>query len=177
MLAVPDQLRGNSLAKILDDLRVNYGKLSRNGRLKGLVIADQDAKVLAVNSFFDDQINYWDIGAIGAALYGVSKQGRDFFGANELERASLIYQNTQFFVHSIGQVSLNDGRMRELILIVIGDKAINIGLIIMQMRRFGPKIKEQVEEDENSQMTMKMSETEFAKHIDELKRELFNLAP
>jgi predicted regulator of Ras-like GTPase activity (Roadblock/LC7/MglB family) len=174
---IPDQIRGNNLAKILDDLRRAYGKLSRIGRIYGLAITDQDAKVLAVNSFFDNNMNYWDIGAIGAALYGVSNQAKDFFNAGDLERASLIYNNNQFFVHSIGRVSLSNGNSRELILIIIGDRKINVGLVIMQMKKFVNKIRAQVEEDEKAQSVMQMSEKEFLSHITDLKKELFNLAP
>ncbi len=175
MLKIPDQIRGNSLSRILDKFRLKYGQLSRIGRLNGLLIADQDAKVLAVNSFFDNKINYWDIGAIGGALFGVAKQGKDFFSSSDLERASLIYQNIQFFVHSIGEVKLNNGNKRELIMIAIGDRSMNIGLIVMQMQKFATKIKDQVEKDELSQNMMKMSENEFYKHIEEIKREIFDL--
>jgi hypothetical protein len=79
MKPIPNQLRSGELTKILDQIRKDYGQLSRTGPLDGLIIADQNAKVLAVNTFFDTKLNYWDIGAIGAAFYGVSKQGRDFF--------------------------------------------------------------------------------------------------
>ena len=175
MATIPDSIRNNELTKILDEFRTNFCRLSRHSQLHGVVIADQDAKVLAVNSFFDKDINYWDIGAIGAALYGVSKQGKDFFNAEDLERASLIYKNTQFFVHSIGDITLTSGKTRELILILIGDKQMNIGLAVMQMRNFAPKIKQQVEDDQRSQETMQMSETEFMKHITQLKEELFSL--
>ncbi|HMB65938.1 MAG TPA: hypothetical protein VKO42_03595, partial [Patescibacteria group bacterium] len=69
MNTIPDRLQANALAKILDAFRTSYLRLARKSQLHGIVVADQDAKVLAVNSFFDDNINYWDIGAIGAALY------------------------------------------------------------------------------------------------------------
>jgi predicted regulator of Ras-like GTPase activity (Roadblock/LC7/MglB family) len=175
-MQIPDQIRGNALAKILDDFRSKYGSLSRTGRLMGLVIADQDAKVLAVNSFFEAKINYWDVGAIGAALYGVAKQGKDFFDAKDLEKAVMVYQNVQFFVQNIGSVKLTNSRERELILILIADKELNIGLAMMQLKNFAPRIKQQVEDDEKSQQAMQMSETEFMQHINELKKELFNLA-
>ncbi len=173
MSNIPDQIRANNLAKILDEFRTKYLQLARNSQLHGIVICDQDAKVLAVNSFFDDSINYWDIGAIGAALYGVSKQGKDFFGASDLERASLIFANTQFFVHSIGSVHVESSRTRELVLILIGSKRMNIGLAVMQMRKFAPRIKKEVETDIKTQSAMKMSEQEFFKHISELKGQIF----
>jgi predicted regulator of Ras-like GTPase activity (Roadblock/LC7/MglB family) len=177
MQEIPTQLRGNDLSKILDGIRKRYHTLSRDGRLDGLVIADQDAKVLAVNSFFDQQLNYWDVGAIGAALYGISRQGRDFFRAEKLERASLIYGNVQFFVHRIGAVDLPDGKQRELIAILLGNGKLNIGLVIMFMRKYVKQILEQVEQSEESKQNMLMSESEFQKHLVTLKKELFNLAP
>jgi predicted regulator of Ras-like GTPase activity (Roadblock/LC7/MglB family) len=175
MQTIPNQLRNNSLSKILDAIRLNYGHLSRNGRINGLIIADQDAKVLAVNSLFENQINYWDIGAIGAALYGVSKQGKDFFHAEDLERATMIYQNTQFFVESIGVITIEENRKRELILIILGDKAINIGLVVMQMKKFAPEIKATIEADTTAKTTMQLSEEEFMKQISTLKKELFSM--
>lgn len=174
MKTVPDQIRNNALAKILDDIRLKYGQLSHNSSLLGLVITDSDAKVLATNTFFDTNINYWDVGAIGAALYGIGKQGRDFFAASELKRATLIFDNKKFFVHSIGFVEVKP-RPKELILIIIGEKKINIGLIVMLMQRAAPEIKEKVKEDININKAMRMSEAEFLNHINEMKHELFAL--
>jgi len=175
LTAIPDQLRGNSLSSVLDTIRNEYVRMIRQGRIFGLMIADQDAKVLAVDSFFDAKINYWDIGAIGAALYGVSKQGRDFFHADELDRASLIYKNTQFFVERIGDIIMQTGGQRELILIILGNKEIMMGYIMAQMKKSAPLIKKQVEADVAAQQTMKMSEDEFMKQIKLLKQELFSL--
>jgi len=175
MNSIPDQLRGNSLSTVLDRIRNDYVANVKRGRIFGLMIADQDAKVLAVDSFFDNKINYWDIGAIGAALYGVSKQGKDFFHADELERSSLVYQNTQFFVERIGDISMQTGGQRELILIILGNKEIMMGYIMAQMKKSAPLIKKQVEADVAAQQTMKMSEDEFMKQIKLLKQELFSL--
>lgn len=173
MTSIPDQLRANSLSTILDGIRNDYVRMIRQGRIFGLMITDQDAKVLAVDSFFDSKINYWDIGAIGAALYGVSKQGKDFFNADELDRASLVYKNTQFFVERIGTIAMTNAQERELIMIVIGNEKIVMGFIMNQMKTNAPKIKKQVEADETTQHTMKMSEDEFMKQIKQLKTELF----
>ncbi|MHA1648330.1 MAG: hypothetical protein ACTSVL_12235 [Promethearchaeota archaeon] len=174
-MVVPDSIRGNRLSQILDAFLKQYSSLARNGRIFGLAIIDQDAKTLAVNTFFDEKVNYWDLGAIGAALFGVARQGQDFFQVNSLERASLIYDSKQLFVHSIGQVSLPNQKVRELILLVLCQN-LNIGLIIMQMRRFAPQIKKYVQADINTQKTMQLSESEFHKQIATLKKELFNIA-
>ena len=85
MNTIPDSIRINPVAAMLDDLRRKYAQLSRVGKLFGLIVADQNAKVLAANSFFHTKLNYWDVGAIGAALYGVGKQARDFFHADKLD--------------------------------------------------------------------------------------------
>lgn len=176
MKLIPDQIRGNELTKILDEVQRAYAQLSRIGRINGLVIADQDAKVLATNTHFDTRINYWDIGAIGAALFGVAKQGRDFFKAEDLERAIMLYKNTQLFVQTIGNIHLKGNRLRELILIVLADKQINIGLMNLQMQKFSKQIKEQVEQDQQSQEIMVKSEQEMVKHLNDLKKDLLSQA-
>ena len=95
---VPKVLYQNKIAEILDEVRYNYGKLTRRGYIYGLLAIDQDAKIIAIDSRFDRQLNYWDLSSIGAALYGVSRQGQDFFDADYLDRSSIIYNNLQIFV-------------------------------------------------------------------------------
>ena len=174
LATIPDQIRGNPLSELLDKFLQKYAQVTRSGRIYGLALVDQDAKVLAVNTFFDTDFNYWDIGAIGAALHGVAKQGKDFFQAQAVDRASIIFNDRQFFVHMIGKVILASGKARELILIVIG-KELNIGLIIMLMKGNAEIIKLTVEADQNSQQTMQMSEDEFQNHIHQIKKELFQI--
>ena len=176
MAKIPTQLRSGDLTQILDQIRKDYAQLSRSGQIDGLMIADQDAKVLAVNTFFEDRINYWDIGVIGAALYGVSKQGKDFFRSTEIDRTMICYQDTQFFVQRIGDIDLDNGRQRELLLIVIGNRALNIGLVILQMQKYAAKIRTRVEEDATLKDHLQMSETQFNDHLLEIKKELFQLA-
>lgn len=171
-IQVPDAIRHNELSQILDTFREKYGRLSRVGRLNGLLIVDQDAKVLAVNQFFDTNLNYWDIGAIGAALYGVSKQGRDFLSARNLNRATMIYDSKQFFVQNIGDIQLSDGRTRELILIALGNAKMNIGLVVMQMQRLAPKILAQVQSDAQMHEVMQMSEKELCRHLETIRKEM-----
>lgn len=171
---VPDVIRNNKLSTLLDTFRERYGRLSRVGRLNGLLIVDQDAKVLAVNQFFDTNLNYWDIGAIGAALYGVSKQGRDFLSAGDLDRATMIYQSKQFFVQNIGNIQLADGRTRELVLIALGDTKMNIGLVVMQMRKLAPKILAQVQSNVQMQDVMQMSEKELCRHLETIRKEMIS---
>ncbi len=63
----------------------------------------------------------------------------------------ICYQDTQFFVQRIGDIDLDNGRQRELLLIVIGNRALNIGLVILQMQKYAAKIRTRVEEDANSE--------------------------
>ena len=88
---IPKVLYKNRIVKILDNIRDNYGNLARVGYIYGLLAIDQDAKIIAVDSRFDRQLNYWDLSSIGAAIYGVARQGQDFFEASFLERATIIY--------------------------------------------------------------------------------------
>ena len=171
---IPVKIRDNALSQILNSFLSQYKQLSRRGRIFGLALVDQDAKVLAVNSFFHNSLNFWDIGAIGAALHGVGKQGRDFFHAKTIHRASLIFQEKQFFVHMIGAINFPSQKSRELLLISIGSN-LNIGLIIMMMKKNAEKIKNIVRQDQISQSTLKMSEDEFQKHIYTLRKEMFNI--
>ncbi|MFX1490173.1 MAG: hypothetical protein ACFFBI_13555, partial [Promethearchaeota archaeon] len=103
---IPKVLYKNKITDVLDDIRFNYGKLTRKGYIYGLIAIDQDAKIIAIDSRFDRKLNYWDLSSIGAALYGVARQGQDFFESESLERALIIYNDMRLFVKSIGQVEL-----------------------------------------------------------------------
>ena len=98
-----------------------------------MLLIDQDAKILAVNTFFDPNINFWDIASIGAALYGIAKQGKDFFHTERIVRSSIIYADVQIYAHMIGSVRLSGDEERELLLIVIGEH-LNTGFIIGMMK-------------------------------------------
>ncbi len=172
MLQIPDQIRDNDLSKVLQDLVRKYNQMARD-RIYGLQIIDQDAKVLAVNQLFENKYNYWDIAAIGAALYGISKQGKDFFANSELQRASLIYHSAQFFCHYIGSIETAEGHRRDLLLLSLASKDVKIGLIVHHMRKFSPRIKELIEKNHRIQRELQMSEAEFSVHIDKIKQELF----
>ncbi len=170
---IPEFLYKNKITEVLDEIRYNYGIITRKGYIYGLIAIDQDAKIVAVNSLFDKKLNYWDLSSIGAALYGVSRQGQDFFETDYLERATIIYNNMQLFVKSIGQVNLAKKGMREILIVLLTEKDVNIGVIILQMKRFAPKIKEEIERSGKIKKTLKMSERELKKHIKQLKKEVF----
>ena len=180
---IPKVLYKNKITEILDEIRDSYGILTRKGYIYGLITIDQDAKVIAIDSRFDRQLNYWDLSSIGAALYGVSRQGQDFFEASDLERASIIYNNLQLFVRSIGEVKVpgrkgqkgqGKRRKREVLIVVLAERAVNIGVMILQMNRFAVKMKAEIEKSGLIQETLNMSEAELKVHINKLKKEIFS---
>lgn len=171
--APPAPLFDNEISTVLNDLRAAYSTLSRKGLIRGILAVDQDAKVLAVDDFI--RIwgrEYWNIGALAAALYGVSRQGRAFFDAKPLDRAEMIFGDLQFFVKSVGVARTPGGRARELLLAVLADRDVNIGLIVMQMNRFAPRLLQVVEEEPAAGEMMEMSEREVRARILEMKKAL-----
>jgi predicted regulator of Ras-like GTPase activity (Roadblock/LC7/MglB family) len=173
MHQIPKVLYKNKITEVLDEIRYNYGMLTRKGYIYGLIAIDQDAKIIAIDSRFDKKLNYWDLGSIGAALYGVSRQGQDFFETDYLERATIIYNNMQLFVKSIGKVHLEDKGDREILIVILTEREVNIGVLILQMKRFAPKIKKEIEESGTIKKTLKMGERELKKHIKQLKKQIF----
>ena len=171
---IPRMLYENKITEVLDEIRMNYGTLTRKGYIYGLIAIDQDAKIVAIDSMFDRKLNYWDLSSIGAALYGVSRQGQDFFETDYLERATIIYNNLQLFVKSIGDVNLERKGQREILIVILTDKEVNIGVLILQMKRFAAKIKMEIERSGAIKETLKMSEKELKSHIKKLKSEIFS---
>ena len=171
---IPKVLYENKITEVLDELRENYGLLTRKGYIYGLIAIDQDAKIIAIDSRFDHKLNYWDLSSIGAALYGVARQGQDFFEADFLERATIIYNNMQLFVKSIGHVELQKKGKREILIVTLAEKEVNLGVMIFQMSRFASKIKEAIEESQSIKATLKMSEDELKEHIRKLKKQIFS---
>ena len=173
--AIPKVLYENKITEILDEIRDNYGVLVRKGVIYGLIAVDQDAKIIAVDSRFDSKLNYWDLSSIGAALYGVARQCMDFFDANYLERGDIILNSMQLFVKSLGPIDIQDKRgKREVLIVILADKDVNIGVILLQMDRFGKKIKEEIEKNSKIKETLKLTEKELKVYINNLKKEVFN---
>lgn len=171
---IPKVLYQNKITDVLDEIRENYGKLTRRGYIYGLIAIDQDAKIIAVDSRFDSDLNYWDLSSIGAALYGVARQGQDFFETESLERATIIYNNMQLFVKSIGDVRLQHKGKREILIVLLMDRKVNIGVIILQMNQFAQKIRQAIEANNKIKNTLKMTEKELKEHIKKLKKEIFS---
>ncbi len=170
---VPKALYENEIAQVLDEVRYNYGMLTRKGYIYGLIAIDQDAKIIAIDSRFDRKLNYWDLSSIGAALYGVARQAQDFFETDSLVRATLIYKDLQLYVKSIGEVILLKKGKRKILVILLVDNQVNIGVFILQMRKFSMKIKEAITQSQTVMEKLRMSEQELKNHLRDLKRKVF----
>jgi predicted regulator of Ras-like GTPase activity (Roadblock/LC7/MglB family) len=170
---VPKALYENEIAVVLDEVRYSYGMLTRRGYIYGLIAIDQDAKIVAIDSRFDRKLNYWDLSSIGAALYGVARQAQDFFETDSLIRATLIYKDLQLYVKSIGDVVLNKKGKREILVVLLVDNLVNIGVFILQMRKFSVKIKEAIVKDQELMTKLEMSEQELKIYLKKLKRKVF----
>ncbi len=171
---IPKILYENKVAEVLDEIRYQHGMLTRKGYIYGLIAIDQDAKIIAIDSRFDRKLNYWDLSSIGAALYGVAKQGQDFFESESLERAAIIYNDMRLFVKSITNVELQKKGKRDILIVLLTDNEVNLGVIIYQMKKFAKNIKNEIERNDTMKQTLKMSEQELKKHINELKKEIFS---
>jgi len=172
-LFVPKTLYENEIAVVLDEVRYSYGMLTRRGYIYGLIAIDQDAKIIAIDSRFDRKLNYWDLSSIGAALYGVARQAQDFFETDSLIRATLIYKDLQLYVKSIGDVVLNKKGKREILVVLLVDNEVNIGVLILQMRKFSVKIKKAIVKNQAIMNNLAMTEQELKTYLKELKRKVF----
>jgi predicted regulator of Ras-like GTPase activity (Roadblock/LC7/MglB family) len=172
-LFVPKALYENEISKVLDEIKYTYGILTRKGFIYGLIAIDQDAKIIAIDSRFDRKLNYWDLSSIGAALFGVARQAQDFFETESLIRATLIYKDLQLYVKSIGKVELQKKGRREILIVLLVDKDVNIGIIILQMNKFGQKIREAIKLNNDIMDKLEMNETELKKHLEDMKKKVF----
>jgi predicted regulator of Ras-like GTPase activity (Roadblock/LC7/MglB family) len=170
---VPKVLYKNNVAEILSEMRASYGQIIRRGYIYGLIAVDEDAKIIAVDPRFDGGLNYWDLSSLGAALYGVARQGQDFFEAEYLDRATIIYNNMRLFVKSITDVVIDRSNKREILIVLLTDNKVNIGAMILQMAKFADRIKAAIEDSVPIKNTLKMEEDELKDHIKTLKRDLF----
>ncbi len=175
-LFVPKALYENEITIVLDEIRYSYGMLTRRGYIYGLIAIDQDAKIIAIDSRFDRKLNYWDLSSIGAALFGVARQAQDFFETDSLIRATLIYKDLQLYVKSIGDVMLHKKGKREILVVLLVDNMVNIGVLILQMRKFSQKIKEAITKNQTIMTKLEMTERELKDHLRELKKKVFQSA-
>ncbi len=157
---IPKVLLDNKITPILDEVRFNYGILVRKGYIYGLIAVDQDAKIVAIDGLFDKKLNYWDLSSIGAALYGIARQGKDFFNADNLEVAMMAYNNMKLFVKSVGDVQLQVNKRRDMLIVVLADKDVNLGIMLMQLGKCAPKIRAEIERSKNIRNVLTMNENE-----------------
>jgi hypothetical protein len=170
---IPKVLYENTISDILSEIRMSYGKLTRKGYIYGLIAVDQDAKIIALDPQFDKGLNYWNLSSLGAALYGVARQGQDFFEADYLDRATIIYNNMRLFVKSIINVNIGNERKRQILIVLLTDNNVNIGVLILQMQRFAMAIKREIENSIPIKNVLRMKEDELKDHIKSLKKQLF----
>ncbi len=175
-LFVPKALYENEITIVLDEIRYSYGMLTRRGYIYGLIAIDQDAKIIAIDSRFDRKLNYWDLSSIGAALFGVARQAQDFFETDSLIRATLIYKDLQLYVKSIGDVMLQKKGKREILVVLLVDNMVNIGVLILQMRKFSQKIKEAITKNQTIMTKLQMGERELKEYLRKLKKKVFQSA-
>lgn len=173
---VPKVLYDNEISDILDEIRLSYGKLTRKGFIYGLITIDQDAKIIAIDSRFDRKLNYWDLSSIGAALYGVARQAQDFFEAQALVRATLIFKDLQLYVKSVGKIDLPNKGNREILVILFVDNEVNIGVLILQMNKFAEKIREAIKKSSEIMTKLEMNEAELKDYLKTLKQKIFGSA-
>ena len=163
----------NDVTKVLDDIRHNYGMLTRKGYIYGLIAVDQDAKIIAIDSNFDRKLNYWDLSSIGAALYGVARQAKDFFDTEELIRATLVFKDLMLYVKAVGQIKLDGKGTRDILVILLVDNEVNLGVLILQMKKFAIRINEAITQNKAVMAKLKMNEEELKKNLRELKKKVF----
>jgi predicted regulator of Ras-like GTPase activity (Roadblock/LC7/MglB family) len=170
---VPKDLYENEVTHVLDKMRHDYGMLTRKGFIHGMIAIDQDAKIIAIDSRFDRKLNYWDLSSVGAAMYGVARQAQDFFDAEDLIRGSIIFKDLQLYVRSVGTVNLPKKGKREILIILLVDNEVNIGVIILQMKKYADRIRKAIEESQKTVSRLEMTEIELKKHLLNLKKKVF----
>ncbi|MHA1370783.1 MAG: hypothetical protein ACTSWN_13210 [Promethearchaeota archaeon] len=147
------------ITPLLDDIAKEYARLTGKGGMKGILLVDQDAKILAKNSMFQLK-KPWDMGAIGAALYGVAAQASKYFNAASMERISIIFGNMQLFTHSIGKVDVegDSNISRDLLLVILAEKHVKVGLVIVQMKKYARKILDAIKSSSKSMDLLQLDE-------------------
>ncbi|MHA1792336.1 MAG: hypothetical protein ACTSVI_06800 [Promethearchaeota archaeon] len=150
---------------ILDDLTRSYARLTGRGGIRGVLLIDQDAKVLAKNSMFCLK-RPWNMGAIGAALYGVAKQASLYFNCTAMERVSIIFDSLKFFVHKIGGVpDKKSQNIKEILLVILAEKHVKEGLIIVQMRKYVDRIMKEVKHDQQTMQLLDLDERAVKEYL------------
>jgi predicted regulator of Ras-like GTPase activity (Roadblock/LC7/MglB family) len=166
----PPALDHRVITPLLDDLAREHAKLTGFGGMRGILLVDQDAKVIAKNSMFGLK-KPWDMGGIAAALHGVAKQASQYFGCSSLDRVAITFGNMQFFVQAIGSLDAGDGRpARELLLVILADEKVKMGIVLVQMKKIAPKIVEAIRKSAEDMALIKLDERAVREYLTGLKQ-------
>ncbi len=154
----PPTLDHTVITPLLDEFAREHAKLTGFGGMKGILVVDQDAKVIAKNSMFGLK-KPWDMGGIAAALHGVAKQASLYFGCSSLDRVAITFGNMQFFVQAIGTIEAHDTRpARELLLVILADEKVKMGIVLVQMKKIAPRIVEAIQQSRQDMALIRLDE-------------------
>jgi predicted regulator of Ras-like GTPase activity (Roadblock/LC7/MglB family) len=146
------------ITPLLDDFVRKHAKLTGFGGMKGIIVVDQDAKVIAMNSMFGLK-KPWDMGGIAAALHGVAKQASQYFGCSSLDLVAITFGNMQFFVQAIGSIEAGDGRpARELQIVILAAEKVKMGIVLVQMKKVAPRIVEAIQQSRQDMALIRLDE-------------------
>ncbi|MBY9013952.1 MAG: hypothetical protein KGD70_16400, partial [Candidatus Lokiarchaeota archaeon] len=62
---------------------------------------------------------------------------------------------------------------REILVVLLVDNMVNIGVLILQMRKFSVKIKQEITKSQSVMNKLQMSEQELKEHLKDLKKRVF----
>ncbi len=157
--------KDNVVADHLEDIRSRARQLFRKGTIYGLVCVDQDSKTIAVNHSIDTSINYYDLGNIGAQLFGVARQAMDLFDTKALKAGFLVFEDMQLVIRSVGKVNLSKKGLREVLVILMADVKFSIGMLLLQLNSAAAKIRKAIEENDKIKRDLSLGEQEFKKRL------------
>ncbi len=168
--ALPPALDHRAITPLLDELAREHARLTGFGGMRGILLVDQDAKVIAKNSMFGLK-KPWDMGGIAAALHGVARQASAYFGGSSLDRVAITFGNMQFFVQAIGSVDAGDGRpARELLLVILADERVKMGIVLVQMKKVAPRIVEAIKASRQDMALLRLDERAVREYLQGLKQ-------
>nr|MDO8076092.1 hypothetical protein [Candidatus Freyarchaeota archaeon] len=146
----------NRVSDALDSLLESYRRTLGRGDIDGLLLVDSDGKALAKSRFFRVK-NAWNVGALGAALAGIARQGENHMGADEFQNAMIMYRSKQFYVCKIGDLNGD----KSLLLLILANERANIGFIRAKMKQYAKRIEEEIRNCEPVRRTIEISEEQI----------------
>jgi len=160
-----DALHHAAITPLLDEIARDHARLTGFGGMKGILLVDQDAKVIAKNSMFGLK-KPWDMGGIAAALHGVAKQASQYFGCSALDKVAISFGDMQFFVQAIGAVDTGDGKPpRELLLVILADQKVKMGIVLVQMKKIASRIVEAIRESAPDMNLLRLEERDVRAYL------------